>query len=309
VISQPPPLPDPAEVDLDQSDVVLTVAVGTKSTRKGRTIDLASAAETVLRGQIRTLLAELSRKKPVAYFPGNEIGEDEYLALPHALLDPKGPVYEVLAPPRAFDPIAAGDIPRVSVPYWFLQTQHTQTGMRASFIRKGGVRKALRRGSRLYIFGDTLRYVQQPALTLDDTFDVVVTHNGVMAVRPGVLEKLFYDTPALLAKIPQWVQQLHTQLPLHGNGAALLEAKCATDWRLRRRLLGLCQSPHIANLTVPGFVAAVNASGLDPVTLIAGGQLHFDTGHPFRLMKFLNDEAAVGRFTGEAMQFSGRAPF
>lgn len=72
----------------------------------------------------------------------------------------------------------------------------------------------------------------------------------MIALNQAHYESLFRETPALQQQIPQWVDSIHSHVPIASDGAKLLAERASTDGRLRRRLRSIAERGHLEQVTI-----------------------------------------------------------
>jgi hypothetical protein len=72
-----------------------------------------------------------------------------------------------------------------------------------AFVRKANRRTGVKAGILLAALGNSLTRLEEPVLTLEDHFDLIVSERGVISLHQGRFEQLFRETPALQTRIPE----------------------------------------------------------------------------------------------------------
>ena len=153
----------------------------------------------------------LTNYNPAVYSPDLELDDEEYAVVPREQLDPAGSLLanlETLAPPEAVQ----NDLTRAML---FYALAVGPASGRLVFVRRANPRANLGR-KYMTLFGDELSRVTSPLLSFDlDLIDLVlVAGKGLAVLSLKAYERLFRDSPELLARTPGKVVELNAAMPL-----------------------------------------------------------------------------------------------
>jgi hypothetical protein len=227
-----------------------------------------------------------------------EPGDDALFADRSGIAD--SPLLAVLFPTSPHKTINARSLPKY--PLLFYAATGTNGGTRIAFLRKANPRRAARPGRMFALLGDTLTESREPVFTLDPSFDMIATPNGVVTTSQSTFELLFKDTEAVVAAVPEWIQNIASHLPLAGDGAARLAEKAASSSRLRRKLQAIQERGHLAQVTVENVRAHLDDLGLDAADFIRDDALVVDAADPSTLLHLLNEDLFKGGLTQAPFQ-------
>lgn len=134
--------------------------------------------------------------------------------------------------------------------------------------------RVARSGRILGLLGDTLTRLDQPVMIFADDFDLLVSGTEIVALREGIVAKLFSDVNVVAAAVPALVERLNTStLPLAPEALAALQEACQQRRLLARRLQVIVNQPHLATLTPADVVSYLERTGQDPSTVVREGKL------------------------------------
>jgi hypothetical protein len=170
---------------------------------------------------------------------------------------------------------------------------------RVAFVRKNNPTKSLDPGKRLlFAYGDRLTRVTEPLLSLDTTFDLVVTPDGIAVINQDQFERLFRDASALVERYPVWAESF-TTLGLDAAQETALVAKCRTDSRVASRLREIYESGHLAagKVTATQVLSRADKIGLGRDRFMSNGKLSFDGPDTSLLLRLLNEDIWTGDFS------------
>jgi hypothetical protein len=205
------------------------------------------------------------------------------------------PLNNVLFPEEPLPTISARSLPERPLLLYAITFQ--SGGSPVAFVRKMNPHRGARAGRLFALLGNTLTDPGKPVFTLDPRFDLIVSPAGVIARELGVFELLFKETEAVLAAIPDWVEEIADHLPLAGDGAAVLKEKSSKSSRLRRQLRSIHERGHLADVSIDRIRRHITALGLEQADFIAGDELVVDEADPRMLLDLLNEDLFVGGLT------------
>ena len=248
-------------IDLD-GDMTLVLARRQGSKLVGWKLEFADDATGELRAMLKrtvSMIDELTRR---AYEPSLRIATGEYLAVPDQLVeraaeartptgdDPEGAnltsaltatdttahietdpqVRRLLRNASGLDLMAAQGLGKQPFLFYAVVVGSTPTN-RTSFVRKLNPTKSLDAGKYWFSMGERLSKVDQPLLSLDDHFDLVVTDGGIAVLDQGVFDLLFRDAQTLVDRYPIWANAF-LSVGLDEAQTASLVSRCQRDSRL-----------------------------------------------------------------------------
>jgi hypothetical protein len=121
-------------------------------------------------------------------------------------------------------------------------------------------------------------------------------------------EILFRDTPALQARVPEWVAEIGKHVTFAGDGAQRLATRAQTDGRLRRRIRSIVERGHLKDVTLEQIRAHIAAAGLVESDILENDKLVVDDANPFLVVYFLNEDFFQGGLTDSPFRSDRKSP-
>jgi hypothetical protein len=262
----------------------------------GGQVRVADAVAGHLRSACERTLERMNSRDLRAYDPDMHLEQEECLVLADPALVADSPVADIVLPTHPLRLVSSRSLPKRSILLYAVGLALGEE--RVAFVRKTNPRASARSGRIFAMLGNVLQRVDKPLFSIDDSFDLLVSEDGILALDQRLFELLFKDTPAVTSRIPEWVRDIHSHLPLAGDGADRLAKRCETDGRLRRRIRAIVERDHLKGVTIDDIRDHLRAADLDDADFLDGDQLKLDDEDPFRLVYLLNEDFFVGGLTG-----------
>lgn len=307
-MSRPPAwhswLPDWSALDTGS----LLLEVGWESSARhvqARRLPVSADVAAELSEPVDVTLDLLASRKPVLYSPDLELDDDQYAVVPREQLDPASSMLtelERLTPAEG----AKDDLTRRLL---FYALAVGPADGRVVFIRQSNPRANLARGL-VTVFDNELSRVTHPLLAFDRTLIdlVLVAGHGLVALNLKAYERLFRDSPELLARTPAKVQELHTVVPMTDATRAALTAVAARNSRVRSRLLAMLARGHLRSVTTRTLKAQMARHHLNPAEYLVDGKLNFTEDQAMVVMQLLNEDLAFGELTNAEFVINKKSP-
>ena len=247
----------------------------------------------------------LTNYNPAVYSPDLELDDEEYAVVPREQLDPAGSLLanlETLAPPEAVQ----NDLTRAML---FYALAVGPASGRLVFVRRANPRANLGR-KYMTLFGDELSRVTSPLLSFDlDLIDLVlVAGKGLAVLSLKAYERLFRDSPELLARTPGKVAELNAVMPLTPAAQAALTEAAGRNSRIRARLLATLGRGYLTSVSKARLKAEMHKHGLDPAHHLVGGKLDFTADESLTIMQLLNEDLTVGGLSDTEFIINKKSP-
>lgn len=273
----------------------LIVAWRTNSHIHGRVVNASSSVIEQLRGYAAEAAQAISADLGRPYDPDEDLGDSLYLTTSRDdLLD--AAVVGVLSKGDSLPAASEEDLRRTLFFYALLLGNGPLN--RSAFVKKGNPIK-LSSNDLIAVFDGQLERITLPIFSFGPGYDVVATAEGVWAFNKTNFEGLFKETAVVLAKVDDWVEQLSRSIPIASSSKVEFAGRLRANSILRRKVLGILGSPHIARLTASQIRSKMEFHGLDPEALMEGDELVFTREHEDDLLHLLNEDLFMGDFTGE----------
>lgn len=233
----------PAEIPVEGQDITFVVARRSSRLIASR-VEVANKVGADLRERISATLDQFAERQPRQFEPDLVVDPSEdFLNVPLASVTHVGAqksedgevaeteldaeLVQVLGDAANLPTIAAADIPKVGFQLYAVAIGN-EPGKRVTFVRKSNPRSAVRPGKLITTFGERLKKVEEPVLILDESFDLVVTPEGIAALNQRAFEMLFRDASSMQGRYPAYVAAITASLPIAGDGAAVLAERAST---------------------------------------------------------------------------------
>jgi len=147
--------------------------------------------------------------------------------------------------------------------------------------------------------GGALTKVENRVFAFDSNFDVIVTADRLFALNKLRFELLFKDSAAVIAKAPEWVDEMASLLPMSPESKANLESNLKTSSLLRRKITSILSREYARALTVDTIRSKMELHGLEVERLMPDGELLFSPENTRELVRLLNQDLFRGDFSDE----------
>jgi hypothetical protein len=302
------PIEPPIDLDSLQIPEQLSLIVVWKHGERfdGGEVRVVTKIADHLRDACETTVERMRESELRDYTPDMLLEEGEALVASDPDLVADSPLAAIVLPTSPLRVINAQSLPRRALQLYAVTIR--VDGRDIAFVRKTNPHTPARAGRIFALLGHTLSRIGGPVFGLDDHFDLIVSDDGVVALRQDYFELLFRETPALQQRIPEWVEVIEQHLPLAGDGAQRLAERAATDGRLRRRLRSIAERGHLASVTIDRIRKHLREAGLPEERFLDGDRLIYDDSSPFALIYLLNEDYFQGGLTDAPFRSDRKSP-
>lgn len=172
-------------------------------------------------------------------------------------------------------------------------------GNSVAFVKQQHNLRVARTGRLLTMFGDRLTRVTDPVFAFGHDFDLVLTAEEMVILRPDAYLRLFTDIEALAAGVPSFIAQVGSRVSaqLSSQARSVLETECKAKPSLGKRLRKLSNRPWLEQITPETLEAAIAKSpDLPEGVTIAGGTVYVAEGCAEVLLSLLEQVYWVGDY-------------
>jgi len=298
-------LPDWASIDTGS----MTLLIGWESSGHHVEVRRLPINRSVARDLLQPIIAttdRLTNHTATAYSPDLELVDDQYAVVPRTQLDPESTLLsglENLTPPEA-----SGDDMKKRALLFYALAVGPMTG-RLVFVRRANPRANLAH-SYITIFSEELTRVTSPLLSFDLTrIDLVlVAGHGLAVMNLKAYERLFRDSPELLARTPAKVAELNAIIPLTPAAQTALTESAGRNSRIRARLLAALGRGHLTTVSTAKMRAEMRKHCLDPAHHLVDGELDFTTAETMAIMQLLNEDLTIGGLSDTPFIINKKSP-
>jgi hypothetical protein len=304
-------MPVERPIDLDgfavPEELTLIVAWEQGESLVGGQVRTVKKVGAHLRSAAQKTVEIVNARELRAYTPDMQLEDEEAISVVDPELIGDSPVAEVVLPTTPPQLVSAQSLPKRALRLYAVHVC-SEDGEPLAFVRKSNPHRALRAGHIFTMLGDSLTPIGGPVFGLDPFFDMVVCEQGVIALNQAHYELLFRETPVLQQQIPQWVDSIHSLVPIAADGAKLLAERASTDGRLRRRLRSIAERGHLEQVTIERIRQHLKEADLSEQDFLDGDQLRYDDANPFGLVYMLNEDFFCGGLTDTAFRSDRKSP-
>jgi hypothetical protein len=156
------------------------------------------------------------------------------------------------------------------------------------------------------LFDDTLTKLEEPVLTFDGNFDLIITPDELYILNQNNFEGLFKDSEAVLARSREWVDKLVGTLDVTSESAATLEVIVRRNSVVRRKVTSIIRRPYMSRVTMTEINDKLEEHGMDASLYMPDGKLAFTEETATALVRLLNEDLFQGDFSHDKYAASGK---
>ena len=166
------------------------------------------------------------------------------------------------------------------------------------FVRRERTPIQLARKSLLAtLFNDTLGELESPLFAFDNRYDAIITAEKVYVLDKNAFERLFKDSPAVLAKTKDWIKEVSAVVPFAEGSAEELDKILKRNSVLRNKFLAVQGKSYLTKITPDGLRAEMVKYGLEPAELMDGDALKVTSQNAKHILRLLNEDLFSGGFS------------
>ncbi|MDP9025282.1 MAG: DUF4868 domain-containing protein [Candidatus Eremiobacteraeota bacterium] len=173
---------------------------------------------------------------------------------------------------------------------------------RVAYVRHMNPMRLTKPGMVLALLGDSLDDVGANVFMMDDRVDLVIRPDDVVIVNKNFFESLFFDLSGEGEALDRIVQATLSVLPIASETISLLLDRTRGRKRMRRKMLEIRESAHLASVTVDDFKRALAEQGYAATDFIApNGTITASEDNVGTLLQILNEDIFKGALTGRPL--------
>lgn len=287
----------------------VTLVVGWRAGKHvvGGRVEVTDEVATVLR-EIADGAADLAAARDAKPYSGDSHLEDEEVfEVPAAAVPADNEIVGVVRAAAALGRISANDLPAKPL-LFYAPVIGDDPDNRSGYVRTTNPVMSAGQGRILTRLRGSLTTLKEPVFSLDRRVDFIVNLDGLIVLNQRPFERVFRDLPAILDRIPEWLGEVTTALPLEAASLADLQVRCVSDTRLRRRLRSIHERGHLSTVTLDQIRVEATRQGIDPDKVIVDGMLRTTDIDAGTLLKLLNEDLMVGGLTGTRFEVDRKTP-
>jgi len=283
----------------------LTVGRMVDGSLEANHLTLSTSAAEGLREQCQVARTRIADATAVPYTATAELDRGEFFVIDdQETLTELGPFSDLAQSLGAFPQIAPGDLD-LSVKLYAVSVGNDKD--RVVFVQRTNPRMTHRSGRFLAIGQEQLTRVEGPVFSFSPDFDFVIGAGWVVVLDQRAFELLFREIGLVEKHISSWISGITDHLPMGAASVESLRSVALRDSRTWRRLRDIERRGHLAHISLDQVGEYAAEVGLDPATVIVGGELVFDPAERFGFLHLLNEDLYKGPLTGEAFESQRKA--
>jgi hypothetical protein len=280
---------------------------------------------------IRTIEQALGNRERKDYSIGDEIEDDEYMVKP--LLQKTEPAISVRPnetgtaknPQRSkadktwsnaenpvefrkrlvstmgsSDPVGF-DFLREKDTKFYALVQGVDNKDRTAYIRHHNPMLLTKPGHILASLGDTLDSIVDPVFAMDERADIIMRPNEIVIINKKFFDSLFFDFSNDGSELDSIAIESLKMLPFQDETLKMLIGHMRSKKRMRRKMLEIRESNHLANVTIQDFKDAVKKHGRPERKFLCGDAICVAEEDIEVLFDILNEDLYNGALTDRAL--------
>lgn len=282
------------ELPTTEGPLQLVVAWTSGKTTIGRYIKTAEDVDEALRAHAERAVADLT--DPAPYSPDTDMEDNTHLeATPEELFDTG--LLEAL---RQGASLQLASEQELKINTLFCHATVMGRGETETiFVKKRSPIQLGKKSIVATLFNDTLDRVEIPVFAFDNRYDAVITKSKVYVLNKRNFEGLFKESPAVLAKTTEWVQEVSSVISMTEGSQDVLETVLKRNQHLRNKFQAIMKRPHIQTLTPNALRSVIEDSGYNPAELMNGDNLSVTDANVKTVLQLLNEDLFIGSFSQE----------
>lgn len=267
------------------------------------TVDVAAA----LRAVADTAAVQLEANRPKVYGGDSYLEDGEVFEIPIVGVLADNEIITIVRSGADLNPLTAGDLPQKPL-LFYASVIGDDPAARTAFLRAANPVVVAGAGKIFTRLRSSLTTLSEPLFAFDRRIDLIIAPDELYVLNQKPFERLFRDLPEILERIPEWLAEVTTSLPLAPDGLADLQRHCERNSALRRRLRSIHDRGHLANVTLDQICEEALRQGIDPDLVIVNGWLTTKNVDAGTLLKLLNEDLMVGGLSGARFEVDRKTP-
>ena len=172
------------------------------------------------------------------------------------------------------------------------------TGDRTSlFVRKRSPIQLAKKSLVARLLDDRLDQLVSPLFAFDARYDAIFTEELVYIIDKKSFEGLFKDSPAVLAKTNEWVNEVAQFVPFTPDSVEHLQDVLKRNSVLRNKFLAVKGRSYLQTITVDMLREEMERQGMDPEEFLEDGCLKVTGQNVKHVLRLLNEDLFQGGFS------------
>lgn len=165
------------------------------------------------------------------------------------------------------------------------------------FVKKRSPIQLAKKSLRAVIVHGRLDELESPLFAFDNRYDAIIADQTVYVLDKRAFEGLFKNSPAVLNKTSDWINDVAAVVPFAEGSAAELDTILRRNSVLRNKFLAVKGRPYLHAITPDTLRSEMAKYGLDPVELMDGDSLKVTGKNAKDVLRLLNEDLFSGGFS------------
>lgn len=139
--------------------------------------------------------------------------------------------------------------------------------------------------------------LNEPLFAFDDHYDAIITPETVYVLNKKAFEGMFKDSPAVLEKTSEWVDEVSSVLPFAEGSADELDVVLRRNSILRNKFLAVKGRSYLHDITPGNLRDEMSKYGFNPEELMEGDSLKVTQENAKDVLRLLNEDLFSGGFS------------
>jgi hypothetical protein len=167
------------------------------------------------------------------------------------------------------------------------------------FVRKRTPIQLAKKSLLATLFNDTLDELESPLFAFDNRYDVIITSDKAYVLDKKAFERLFKESPAVLAKTMDWIAEVTAIVPFADGSAEELNAILKRNSVLRNKFLAVKGKAYLSKITPDDLRTEMVKFGMHPEELMEGDTLKVTGQNAKDILRLLNEDLFSGGFSNQ----------
>ena len=273
----------------------------------GGRVDLTEDVSDYLRGVADRAAGQVAERSEKPYTGDSYLEDEEVFVLSGAAVPDNTEIIEHVRAASDLPRVAASSLPAKPL-LFYAAVIGDDPDQRTAYLRTTNPIITAGPGRALTRLRQALSTIQEPIFSFDGRVDMIIGPATVFVLDQKPFERLFRNIPEILERVPEWLAEVTTSLPLAPEGLEDLQLHCERNSALLRRLRSIHERGHLAAVTIDDIRAEAERQGIDPDAVIEDGQLVTKHVSAATMLKLLNEDLMVGGLSGTRFEVDRKTP-
>ena len=143
----------------------------------------------------------------------------------------------------------------------------------------------------------SLDELESPLFAFENRYDVIITRQTAYVLDKRAFEGLFKNSPAVLSKTSDWIQDVASVLSFSDGSVEKLDTILRRNSILRNKFLAVKERAYLRTITPDALRGEMAKYGLEPAQLMDGDSLKVTEQNAKDVLRLLNEDLFSGGFS------------